>query len=404
MATSALAKADPSTVSAIFWSTAGALGLIAFGTGGIKPCVAAFGGDQIQYSLPAGPTKERLHRQFFFMYYFAVNAGSVLSTILTPILRSDFSYAIAFAVPAGLMMCALLIFWLGRKTYVDRPPEGNVFAEVGGVVVDAVKLRRSTGGGSHWLDSAKAKHDPAVVEDVKGLMRVLALLLPTPLFWSLFDQQSSKWVFQASAMDGRVPWLFNITIQPDQMQALNPVLILVMIPLFDQIIYPSLEYYRYSLRAVPRMVIGMVLSAIAFLFSGLLQVAIDNYASLGESLSILWQIPQYVVITAGEIMLSITGLEFAYSQAPDSMKAVVQSAWLFTVSAGNLVTVALVAIIGNSLSKANEFFFFAAGCVVAMLLLLWAGSQFVYKQRRNFRAPVDETLLVHAADDRVYVG
>lgn len=120
------------------------------------------------------------------------------------------------------------------------------------------------------------------------------------------------------------------------MQALNPVLILVMIPLFDQIIYPVLEYHRYSLRPVPRMVIGMILSAIAFLFSGLLQVAIDNHAASGESLSILWQIPQYVVITAGEIMFSITGLEFAYSQAPDSMKAVVQSAWLFSVSAGKL--------------------------------------------------------------------
>ncbi|XP_024395190.1 uncharacterized protein [Physcomitrium patens] len=406
MAASALPKADPTIQRTLFWSTAGALGLIAFGTGGIKPCVAAFGGDQIQYSLPDGPTKERLHRQFFSLYYFAVNAGSVLSTILTPVLRADFSYAIAFAVPAALMMCALLIFWLGRKTYVDRPPEGNVFAEVGGVVVDAIKLRRSRGGGSHWLDSARAKHDPGVVEDVKGLMRVLALLLPTPLFWSLFDQQSSKWVFQANTMDGRVPWLFNITIQPDQMQALNPVLILVMIPLFDQIIYPFLEYHRFSLRAVPRMVIGMILSAIAFLFSGLLQLAIDNHAASGQSLSILWQIPQYVVITAGEIMFSITGLEFAYSQAPDSMKAVVQSAWLFTVSAGNLVTVALVAIIGNSLSKANEFFFFAAGCVVAMLLLLWAGSQFVYKQRRSqsFHAPVDETLIVHATDDRAYVG
>lgn len=119
-------------------------------------------------------------------------------------------------------------------------------------------------------------------------------------------------------------------------QALNPVLILVMIPLFDQIIYPFLEYHRYSLRAVPRMVIGMILSAIAFLFSGLLQVAVDNRAASGDPLSILWQIPQYVVITAGEIMFSITGLEFAYSQAPDSMKAVVQSAWLFTVSAGKL--------------------------------------------------------------------
>ncbi|KAG0585590.1 hypothetical protein M758_2G023000 [Ceratodon purpureus] len=403
MAASALPKADPSTQSTLFWSTASALGLIAFGTGGIKPCVAAFGGDQIQYSLPDGPTKERLHRQFFSMYYFAVNAGSVLSTILTPVLRSDFSYAVAFAVPAALMMCALLIFWSGRHTYVDRPPEGNVFAEVGGVVVDAIKLRRGNRQGSHWLDSAKAKHDAAVVEDVKGLMRVLALLLPTPLFWSLFDQQSSKWVFQASTLDGRVPWLFNITIQPDQMQALNPVLILVMIPLFDQIIYPFLEYHRYSLRAVPRMVIGMVLSAVAFLFSGLLQLAIDNQAG-GESLSMLWQIPQYVVITAGEIMFSITGLEFAYSQAPDSMKAVVQSAWLFTVSAGNLVTVALVAIIGNRLSKANEFFFFASGCVVAMLLLLWAGSQFVYKQRRGAQVPVEDTLIVHATDDRAYVG
>lgn len=218
MAASAVPKADASTQSTLFWSTAGALGLIAFGTGGIKPCVAAFGGDQIQYSMPDGPTKERLHRQFFSMYYFAVNAGSVLSTILTPVLRADFSYAVAFAVPAALMMCALLIFWLGRGTYVDRPPEGNVFAEVGGVVVDAIKLRRGRGRGAHWLDSAKAKHDSAVVEDVKGLMRVLALLLPTPLFWSLFDQQSSKWVFQASTLDGRVPWLFNITIQPDQMQ------------------------------------------------------------------------------------------------------------------------------------------------------------------------------------------
>lgn len=121
------------------------------------------------------------------------------------------------------------------------------------------------------------------------------------------------------------------------MQALNPVLILVLIPLFDQVIYPFIEYHRYSLRPVPRMVIGMIFSAVAFLFSGLLQLAIDNHAASGESLSIMWQVPQYVVMTAGEIMFSITGLEFAYSQAPDSMKAVVQSAWLFSVSAGTLV-------------------------------------------------------------------
>ena len=107
-----------------------------------------------------------------------------------------------------------------------------------------------------------------------------------------------------------------------------------MIPLFDQIIYPFLEKRGFNLRPIPRMVVGMVLGSVAFLCSGLLQIAIDNSAASGQMQSMLWQTPQYVVMTAGEIMFSITGLEFAYSQAPDSMKAVVQSAWLFTVSAG----------------------------------------------------------------------
>lgn len=107
-----------------------------------------------------------------------------------------------------------------------------------------------------------------------------------------------------------------------------------MIPLFDFVIYPFFESRRFSLRPISRMVAGMVLCSLAFLFSGLLQQAIDSQGAPDQSLSILWQIPQNVVMTAGEIMFSITGLEFAYSQAPDSMKAVVQAAWLFTVSAG----------------------------------------------------------------------
>lgn len=251
----------------------------------------------------------------------------------------------------------------------------------------------------------KVKHSSQIVDDVKGLVRVLVLLLPTPVFWALFDQQSSKWVFQAETLDGSVPWFFNITIQPDQMQALNPVFIAAMIPLFDLLIYPFFEKRGFSLRPISRMVTGMILCALAFLLSGLLQQAIDAQGSSNQPLSMLWQIPQYVIMTAGEIMFSITGLEFAYSQAPDSMKAVVQAAWLFTVSAGNFVTVALVAIIGNSLSKANEFYVFAAGCFSAMLCLLWLGASFQYRSvNPPSTEPSLETLITHAADDRVYVG
>lgn len=60
-------------------------------------------------------------------------------------------------------------------------------------------------------------------------------------------------------------------------------------------------------------------------------------------MSVLMQLFQYMIITAAEIMFSITGQEFAYSQAPKSMKSVIQAAWLLTVSFGDL----LVAIIAD---------------------------------------------------------
>eukprot|EP00250_Pteridium_aquilinum_P006106 c16087_g1_i1 orf=208-1908(+) len=412
----AFAAVPPPNEASMFplWCTMLALGLIAFGTGGIKPCVSAFGGDQIEWLMPDGEPKDRLRRKFFSLYYFAINAGSFISTILTPILREDMSYAIAFAVPAVLMIFAVFIFWVGRKSYVDRPPEGNVFPVVGRVTADAFWMRKGKGGAGdleaekanrnepkHWLDVAKLKHDNDVVEDVKTLLQVLVVLLPAPLFWALFDQQSSKWVFQAREMDGRVPWLGGLVIQPDQMQAINPVLILLMIPFFDQVVYPVLEKLGLSLKPVQRMLAGMLLCALGFLMSGVLQIAIDSSASTssdlgspaslllnagtlvmgsgGKQVSILWQIPQYIVVTAGEILFSITGLEFAYSQAPNSMKSVVQSFWLLTVAAGNLVTVVIVAMVGGRLTKANEFFFFSGGCAFAMLLMMWLGSGFKYR-------------------------
>ena len=123
---------------------------------------------------------------------------------------------------------------------------------------------------------------------------------------------------------------------------MNPVLILVMIPLFDQVIYPCLERVGLSLKPLRRMLLGMLLGALAFLASGLLQLIIESRASTGvesssvsaNQVSMLWQIPQYILVTAGEIMFSVTGIEFAYSQAPNSMKSMVQSFWLLTVSAG----------------------------------------------------------------------
>jgi solute carrier family 15 (oligopeptide transporter), member 1 len=82
--------------------------LIAIGSGGIKPCVAAFGGDQFKL-----PEQVKQLAVYFSLFYFSINLGSFISTSVTPILRDvrclgeDTCFALAFAVPAALMIISI---------------------------------------------------------------------------------------------------------------------------------------------------------------------------------------------------------------------------------------------------------------------------------------------------------
>lgn len=409
--------------SYVMWSTAAGLLLTAVGAGGVKPCVPAFGGDQIRFSVPDGHTKERLRMAFFSAFYFAVNVGAFVSILLTPLLRTDVSYAAAFGITALLMGFSVVILWAGRKAYVDRQAVGGVFSTVAKVIVSAVRLRKGSSGyanyeqvnckggsssAGHWLDAAKLKCSAEEVEDVKALMRVCVFFLPASLFWCLHGQKASTWVFQAKQMNGHVSWLGNVVIRPDQMQALTPLLVLIFIPLFDEVIYPFLKKYGVLKKATKRIILGMLLSSVAFLTSGLLQLAIDKRANSGsmasyvntfsdsapdhkdhmvllilanptekaKQMSILWQVPQHVIMTAAEVLFSVTGLEFAYSQAPLSMKSVVQAVWCLTTAAGEFVTVLIVGVIGNKLSIAKRSYVFAVGGIIAMMFMVWLGACF----------------------------
>jgi len=545
--------------------------LIAVGTGGIKPCVSAFGGDQFKL-----PEQERQLQTFFSVFYFAINAGSLISTFLTPIFREDVKcfgddtcYSLAFGVPAALMGVATILLVLGKNLYVMKPPEGNIMTKVIGSIGYALKRRVTSGSQrEHWMDYAKEKYDSGVVEDVKCLLKVLWMYLPLPMFWALFDQLGSRWTFQATRMNGSLG-LFSI--KPDQMQLLNPALILLLIPLFDMVIYPAFAKINLFKRQLQRIAVGGTLAGAAFVYSGFLELAtmktyemlpaateshvnimnslscnievllstvengtigsaheieatankiimeleprayrfeirvsdekcaqvsefvrkvdvpeldaeevtgfvvragsdksldlvelnkkdkpkkaeggdnklkvvFDTGATFDETLSLrpvgsedeshdidipsnftngdlqetnyvevyhgefdvysgrnrlgavslgqggvytyfvhgnqdlgyeqtlsrfmsthensvhmLWQVPGYIIMTTGEIMLSITGLEFSYSQSPESMKSVLQAAWLLTVAFGNVIVI-LIAHAKAFNDQASEFFMFA---------------------------------------------
>ena len=134
-----------------------------------------------------------------------------------------------------------------------------------------------------------------MVEDCKTLFNIIVLYLPLPLFWALFDQQGSRWVSQAMKLDGNFT---TFTIQPDQMQVINPLLILVFIPLCEFAIYPFLRLFGIR-RPLQKMFIGGILAGIAFLGSMFLEIQINAFEP--EKVNILWQLPQIFVMTLAEV-------------------------------------------------------------------------------------------------------
>ncbi|XP_012993296.3 solute carrier family 15 member 1 isoform X1 [Esox lucius] len=652
--------------------------LIALGTGGIKPCVAAFGGDQFQ------DHQAKQRGTFFSVFYLCINGGSLLSTIITPLLRAQECgihsqqkcYPLAFGVPAALMVVSLglflyhlhhstfhvpilpvmspfyqscplstshvpflpvmspfyqscplstshvpilpvmspfyqscphstshvpflpvmspfnsscplsashlpfympcpglpaishncilvyndvllfvptVVFIAGSGMYHKTKPQGNIMLAVckciGFAISNRFKHRSSVHPKrTHWMDWAEERYDKLLIAQIKMVLKVLFLYIPLPMFWTLFDQKGSRWTLQATTMDGN----FGIAIlQPDQMQTVNPIFILTLVPIMDKIVYPLIKKCGLNFTPLRRMTVGMFLAAMAFVAAAVVQIQIDktlpsfpsasqsqlkllnmgsntlmvklsnnysielqaaqatenyitfeeesikvslpnstisrtvvlpkekrqtllipsnvsaswevtddlmkkpeqgangvrfvnglagtvnvsagahsfgsigssqasNYSFLsngkatftitngvntceysrefgfGSSYTLLipsnfmwgptcwefilavedikpnsfhmgWQIPQYFLITCGEVVFSVTGLEFSYSQAPSNMKAVLQAGWLFTVAVGNFI-VLIVAEIAQIEEQWAEFFLFASLLVAVCII------------------------------------
>lgn len=321
------------------------LTLIALGSGGIKPCVSAHVGDQFN------ETNQNLLEKIFDIFYFSINLGSTLSTLAIPVILIKFGPGWAFGIPGILMGIATFVFWLGRDHYVHVPPTGKTGA-AGFVPIVWYSLTHlgQKKPGQSFLDIARAKFTAAEVEGAKAAAAVFLVFSPIPIFWALFDQQGSTWVLQGEKMNREV---LGFHLEASQLQALNPIMVMALIPIFTYLVYPAVE--RLGIRVTPlrKMATGMVLAGASFVAVGLIQAVLDS----GHSISVAWQIVPYLIITCSEVMISITGLEFAYTQAPRALKSTIMSFWLLTVSVGNFFVAIFEQV--NHFSGAMFFYFFA---------------------------------------------
>ena len=271
------------------------LGLIAVGAGGIKPCVSSHVGDQF------GAGNAHLLPRVFNWFYFSINIGAAISMLLTPWLLQQAGPHWAFGVPGLLMAVATVVFWMGRGVFVHIPAEPKRF------------LAELT--------------QPVFLRKLGGLV-VLYVLIAA--FWSVFDQTASRWVAQAERMDR---WIGGWEVLPSQMQSLNSILVLVLIPLFTLVIYPAAGKV-VRLTALRRIGagFGVTLGAVAVSWW------IERELAAGVKLHIAWQGLAYLLLTTAEILISITALEFSYTQAPLRLKSFIMSLYLLSVALGNYFT------------------------------------------------------------------
>lgn len=225
----------------------------------------------------------------------------------------------------------------------------------------------------HFLDYSVERFGQDTVNDIKDLLKIVILYLPLPAFWTLFEQQGSRGTFQAHSMNADLGFY---TIPYEQMMLMNPLLVLVLIPIFDLWIYPLLAKIGVR-RPLQKLTIGGFLAAFAFALQAILQWQIESRPL--HTISIFWQVPQYLVMTAGEIMFAITGLSFSYCEAPDRMKSVVQALWVLTIASGNLL---IMIIEGSELftSRTADFSFYAAFMAIAMFVFMLIAYK--YEPRR----------------------
>lgn len=224
---------------------------------------------------------------------------------------------------------------------------------------------------------AQKEFGDEAVEGVKAVFRIMSVFIMVSIFWALFDQHASSWIRQAEMMDRTVwlPFFGDITLLPSQIPSLNPVIVMLLIPFWAYVIDPALQKMGIVLTPLKKMTLGMLLTSSSFMAVALLQSRIDAAGDM--QVHVFWQLIPYFLITLSEVLVSITGLEFAYSQAPKRMKSTVMGFWLLTVALGN----ALVAFLAHfsHLALVNFFWLFAG--LMAVASVIFAMRAAAYKVR-----------------------
>ncbi|MDX2110333.1 MAG: hypothetical protein SFY80_08850 [Verrucomicrobiota bacterium] len=348
-------------------------------------------------------------------------AGAVMKS-LQHVMNTYWHFALGAAVA---FIAGAVLFFFRQKLQED-----NGFLSL---LTYCIRHRRTRKPGEDFWTPARLKFGEEAADGPPAVFRIIVVFSMVSVFWALFDQHSSTWVEQAKAMNltlvvphllwywwvlpatiaasiGGALWLFlwvsnkplqkrtvliglavlglwglgvavaqmmnggtsTIHLLPAQISALNPLMVMAIIPLLNILIYKPAERRGRPLKPLMRMTIGLFLASVAFATVAVLQSRIET-AGQGN-VHVLWQCIPYLLITTAEVLVSVTGLEFAYTQAPRAMKSTIMGFWLLCVTFGNVLVAFLAPL--QKLSLTTFFWLFAGLMALAAIIFTVLASRY----------------------------
>ncbi|GFF32365.1 peptide transporter PTR2 [Aspergillus udagawae] len=361
-ATSCLRAAQ---VGAAEGGLATAIVLIAVGSGGVRSSAAPFIAEQYTETTPKIKllkngrkviTDRELTIQYIYnVYYWMVNVGG-LSALITTVLEKYVGYWIAYLIPLCMMALSVVPLLVWRHTFVRRPPSGSVLPHASRAMVYGIREGFQMDGAKPQKQQEKHQRQvpwtDAFIDELKSGLLACRVFLLFPIHWLCLNQTFNNLISQAGQM-------VNSGVPNDTIKSLNPISSILLTPVISRGLYPFLTQRRIRFGPMARILVGFLFLTLAMVYTAILQKLVystgpcyhhpltcpeSDHGRIPNQISMFLQTPTYVLGAIAEIFCFTTGTEYAYNQAPKTMKSVVQSVWMATAGVGACLAMAFTPI------------------------------------------------------------
>ncbi|EEE63712.1 hypothetical protein OsJ_18530 [Oryza sativa Japonica Group] len=386
------------------------------GSGGIRPCVVAFGADQFDGQQQkqrqkggggAAAAAAGRKRSYFNLYFFTMGLAVLLALTVVVYIQENVGWGWGFGIPAIAMFVSIVVFVAGYPLYVRLKPGGSPFTRLAQVVAAAFRKRRAAvpedpgmlyqdkeldalistngrllhtnqltffdraaivtpgdiaGSGEPDLWRLSTVHR---VEELKSIVRLLPIWSAGILLATAASHNGTFTIQQARTMDRHLTP--RLEIPPATMSIFTTVAMLAGLALYDRAFVPLARRVTglpSGITYFQRMAIGLGISILGVASAALVEVRrrgaaadhglLDSPAAV-VPISVFWLVPQYAVHGVAEAFSSVAHMEFLYDQAPESMRSSAAALFWLSSSLGNYMGTVLVTAVQRATRGGGEW-------------------------------------------------